>query len=255
MGLFGFGEQATIYLPGCYSLAFLSDKVQNYKNILKRLNIDFRFIEEQLCCAGCLIDLGYETPARKIARDNLSFFKEKKIKKIITNCPLCLNSFSNEYKSMLPDWEIETEFILKTIFEEIKQDNELIKYFSNEKVVYYDSCQLGRYSKIYDAPRELLKLMGYNLVEMNQTKEETPCCGSCGQLDITNPELAKKIALNFLRQIKKTTVRKIITADPRAYWHLKNIIDLEKIDIQLIEFSEILCDSLDIEKTDNEQTI
>jgi len=253
MGLFGFGKKEIIYYPGCYSLAFLKDKVQNYLNILKALNIDFSFKEDLLCCAGCLIELGYEKKARKLARENMSFFVNKKTKKIITNCALCLQTFSQEYKKMLPDWDIESEFIFNVILEKLKQDNELIKFFSNEKVIYYDSCYLGRHLKIYEEPREILKLLGYNLVEMHFSKEETLCCGSCGQLDITNPDLSKKIAFNFLHQIQNNNVKKIITADPKAYWHLKKIIDSEKLNIQLIEFSDVVCDALDIEKGEVEE--
>ena len=253
MGLFGFGEKEIIYYPGCYSLAFLKDKVQNYRNILKTLGIDFSFREDSFCCGGCLIELGYEKNARKLARDNLLLFTDKKTKTIITNCPLCLQTFSQEYKKMLPDWDIKSKFILEIIFEKLKQENDLIKFFSNEKVIYYDSCYLGRHLNIHNEPREILKLLGYNLVEMPFSREETLCCGSCGQLDITNPELSKKIAFNFFHQVQNNNVKKIITADPRAYWHLRKIIDSEKLNIQLIEFSEIVCDALDIEKGDVEE--
>jgi Fe-S oxidoreductase len=253
MGLFGFGEKETIYYPGCYSMAFLKDKIQNYRNILKTLGVDFSFREDSLCCGGCLIELGYEKNARKLARENISFLTGKKTKKIITNCPLCLQTFSQEYKKMLPDWDIKSEFIFRIILKKLKEDNDLVKYFSNEKVIYYDSCYLGRYLKIHDEPRELLKLFGYNVVEMYTTREETLCCGSCGQLDIINTELSKKIALNFLHVIQNNNIKKIITADPRAYHHLKEIIGSEKLNIQLIEFSEIICDALDIEKGDVEE--
>jgi len=255
MGLFGFGEKETIYYPGCYSMAFLKDKVQNYRNILKTLNIDFSFREDSLCCGGCLIESGYEKNARKLARENMSLLTGKKTKRIITNCPLCLQTFSQEYKKMLPDWNIKSEFIYSIMLEKLKGDNNLVKYFSNEKVIYYDSCYLGRHLNIHKAPREILKLLGYNIVEMHFSKGETLCCGSCGQLDITNPELSKKIAINFIHHIQNNNVKKIITADPRAYWHLKKIIDSEKLSIQLIEFSDIVCDALDIEKSEVEEVI
>jgi len=255
MGLFGLGDKEIAYYPGCYSLAFLKDKVQNYKNILNRLGIKFSTLDNPPCCGGCLIELGYKKQARRLARDNLSSFADRKTKKIITNCPLCLNTLSNNYGEMLPDWKIDSEFILNVVLEKIKEDSDLVKFFSNEKIIYYDSCSLGRYLKIHESPREILKLLGYNLVEMKNCREETICCGSCGQLDITNPELAKIIAFNFLKMIKTGNIKKVITADPRAYNHLKKIIEAEKIDVNLIEFSDILCDALDIEKSDNEAMI
>ena len=49
-----------------------------------------------------------------------------------------------------------------------------------EVVTYHDSCYLGRNCGIYEVPRNILKLIGYQIKEMDNSKENSFCCGSCG---------------------------------------------------------------------------
>lgn len=251
MGIFEgiFGSSETIYFPGCYSSAFLSSKIENYKRILKKIKVDFS-VQKDVCCGGFLEESGYEKQLRKLARENKEFFENKKTKKIITNCPLCLATLNN-YKNLIPNWSIESEFILQTIFNKLLSNPALIKSYVYESVAYYDSCCLARTLQFTDTPRELLKMLGYSLIELPKTREETICCGSCGGLPDTNQELADKIAKDFIKILKRKNIKRIVTADPRAYKHLKEnfkALEIYPEDIQLLEISDIICDSLGIEK-------
>lgn len=205
MGIFGFGNKEIIYFPGCYSSSFLSSKIENYKKILKKIGIKFSTIEnskEIACCGGFLEEAGYHKELRKIAKANFNLLKEKKIKKIITSCPLCYLTLK-KYKELLPNFDIEVEFIISTILNAIREDEKLIKFSFYEPLTYYDSCYLSRHLEFLEQPRELLRLFGYNLGELNYNKEETLCCGSCGLLSETNTELSNKICQNFIKQLKR----------------------------------------------------
>lgn len=256
MALFGIGKKEVIYYPGCYSSAFLKSKIENYKKILKRIGVSF-FVPDNIdmvCCGGILGEAGYERQLRKLAKENASFLEKKGIKKIITNCPLCLQTFKR-YNEILPDFKIETEFILSTIINAIRDNDKLIRVSKFEPIVYYDSCYLSRYSDYTELPRELLRLLGYTLVEIPKyNREETICCGSCGNLPLTNPNLAEEIALKFLKKILKLKLKRIVTADIHSYHHLNKILNKYNIkDITLIEFSDIICDSFNITKEMSEE--
>ncbi len=55
------------------------------------------------------------------------------------------------------------------------------KDFGGLKVTYHDPCYLGRHSKVFDAPREILKsLPGVEFIEMERNSEESMCCGGGG---------------------------------------------------------------------------
>lgn len=259
MALFGlFGNSETVYFPGCYTGEFLKKKAENYRKILKKLDIDFRMHKESdfICCGGFLDESGYEKQLRKTARENQSVLLEKECKKIITNCPLCYNTFRS-YKELLPDWTVEPEFILSTILAKLRESKNPIKNYFSEPVAYYDSCCLARYSNLTEEPRELLKMLGFKIIELPKNKEETMCCGSCGNLPVSNIELADRIAKNFLEVLLKRKIKRIVTADARAYNHLiKNWAsiqvekNLDEKTLEILEFSDLLCDSFSIKRSD-----
>lgn len=246
MAWFGLGRNA-VYYPGCFSLANLKEKIENYKKILKRIGISKSLPEDFNCCSGILINAGYDKQARKVARENLEKFKQQKITKIITNCPLCYKTFSQDYKNFMPDWDIETEHIIITILKELKENPQLIKISAGkEKVIYHDPCYLTRYCDIIDQPRELLNLLGYEVVELALNKKNSLCCGSCSNLFLLNKELGKRLAENYIKQLKRTNIKKIITADPYSYIHLKSYLHEEGIEI--LELSDVLMQALKIRR-------
>lgn len=251
MALFGlFEDSETLYFPGCFSSAFARSKIENYRRILKKLRVDFDLAREKdiICCGGFLDEAGYEKNLRKSSRDNLEVLRKKGIKKIITNCPLCLNTLKS-YREMLPDWDIEVEFILQAILSKLKENPRASKSYFSEPIAYYDSCYLARYSQITEQPRELLMMLGYKLIELPKNREETLCCGSCGNLPATNPELANKIAADFIKMLKRNGIKKVATPDIRAYHHLKEFLKsagIQEEEIRVLEISDLICGSLNI---------
>jgi len=255
MAFLGLFKKEVMYFPGCLSSAFLKSKIENYKKILKKIGLSFEMpdSDKMVCCGAILENAGYEKQTRKLAKENASFLEQKGIKKIITSCPLCFEMFKN-YKEMLPNFNLDIEFIISAVLNAIRENEKLLRNSYYEPIVYYDSCYLARYSKYLEQPRDLLRLFGYKILEIpNYNKEETLCCGSCGNISITNQELAEEICLEFIKKIQKLKIKKIVTADCHAYHHLKKIMEKFNIkQINLLEISEVICDSLGIEKTKEE---
>ena len=244
-----FKKEKIVYYPGCLTKFKLKKQFELYKKILGKLKIDFIVLDEFLCCGNKIFDLGYETEARKLARRNLKIFKDNKINKVITNCPECYKFFSQNCREMMPDWDIEIEHILITILKKLEK----IKITKEkEKIGYHDNCYLGRYSKLYNEPRDVLNLLGYEIVEFKENKKNADCCGACGALPMIDSELAGKIAENLIKKAKYENIDKIVTVG-ECYLHLKDIA--KEKGIEIFEISEIIAKALDIgveEENENE---
>ena len=70
--------------------------------------------------------------------------------------------------------------------------------FKGKKITYHDSCYLGRANNIYEAPREVLKALDADLVEMKRSRTTGLCCGAGGAQMFKEPEKGNK-EINIVR--------------------------------------------------------
>jgi heterodisulfide reductase subunit D len=172
-----------------------------------------------------VLNAGYRKEARKLAKKNFKIFKEHNIQKIITNCPSCYHIFSEVYPKIISDWDIEVEHATVTICKALKKKK--IKYNglneNREEVVYHDPCHLGRYSGIYNEPREVIKLLGGKLIEYKNNRENSLCCGGGGGMRANFPIKAKEIAKQKTKV--RSNIKKIISPCGLCYSNIKSASD------------------------------
>jgi len=135
---------------------------------------------------------------------NIQLLNSYNIKRIVTTCPHDYNTIKNEYKGLGGEYEVlhHTEFI----FELIKNNKLNLKYNSKELIItYHDPCYLGRGNNIFNTPRELLEKVGFNIIEMNRSKNKSFCCGAGGAQMFKEPEKGNQdININRTQEALKT---------------------------------------------------
>ncbi|WP_434510244.1 heterodisulfide reductase-related iron-sulfur binding cluster [Desulfitobacterium sp. AusDCA] len=98
-----------LYFPGCKP-SFSKEARESMNTFVKFLldtNVDFAVIgEDQWCCGDHAYKLGYEDISNLIAKRNIAFWKELKVKKIITSCPQCFDTLQNKYRQLGGNFEI-----------------------------------------------------------------------------------------------------------------------------------------------------
>lgn len=227
-----------LYYPGCLTKFVAKDLGNKYKKILKKIGIDFIELGElEVCCGSPVLNAGYVEDAKKLAERNLKVFKEHSVKKIITSCPACFKTFSQDYPKLVK-WDVEVEHTTQTIARAIKEGKLKVKKLEG-KVTYHDPCHLGRYSNVYEEPREIIKAVGLELVEMPLNREQSLCCGGGGGVKANYPELAEAVAKERIEQVK-SVAETVVSACPLCYMHLKSVAkNVKVLDISdVIEFEQ-----------------
>jgi Fe-S oxidoreductase/nitrate reductase gamma subunit len=147
--------------------------------ILKIGGVSFGILgKHEPCCGDPLRRTGNEYVFDRIARANIEQFRAAGVKRIITFCPHCYNSFKNDYPAFGADFEVShhTEMISS-----ILTAQEPAPGMPKERVVIHDSCYLGRYNGIYEEPRRIIEAStGSRAIDMDRTREESFCCGAGG---------------------------------------------------------------------------
>jgi Fe-S oxidoreductase len=143
--------------------------------------------------------LGNEFLFQELATKNIEEFEKNEVKKIVTIDPHAYNIFKNEY----PDFGFEGEVYHHTeLLAQLVKEGKLVpKHAVNETITFHDSCYLGRYNEVYDAPRDILKAIpGVDLKEMERNRDTAMCCGAGGGLMWMEEETGHRINVSRTEQ-------------------------------------------------------
>tara|TARA_A100001011_G_scaffold366904_1_gene419852 strand:- start:16507 stop:17292 length:786 start_codon:yes stop_codon:yes gene_type:complete len=221
-----------------------------FVKILNQTNTSFAVLGPEESCSGDPAKrAGNEFLFQMQAMQNITTLDQYGVKKIVTSCPHCFNTLKNEYPELGGNYEVihHTQFIKDLI------SNGLLKIeggvYKGKRITYHDPCYLGRANQIYEAPRDLIKKLDAELIEMKSCKSNGLCCGAGGAQMFKDAEKGnKEVNIERTEQALDTQPDIIAAACPFCNTMMtdgiKNKEQEEKV--QVMDIAELISNANDL---------
>jgi Fe-S oxidoreductase len=191
---------------------------QAVAQLLERAGIDFAILgPSEMCTGDSARRAGNEYVFQMLAAQNIEQMNGMGVKKIITQCPHCFNTLMNEYPQLGGHYEVlhHSQF-LEQLVESGQLDLSLATL--DDRIVYHDSCYLGRHNDVYMAPRKVIgRLGGVEVVEAPRNGTKGMCCGAGGSRMWMEESIGTKVNDERSRELVATGASRVATACPFCY--------------------------------------
>lgn len=186
--------------------------------LLNRIGIAPMISNKERCCGYDLLWSGDQEGFETLARRNVEAIRDTGARKVIFYCPECYETFRTDYAELFGDLGFEPVHITTLLAGSSRF--KALEFRETPKIVtYQDPCRLGRFSGIYEEPREIIEaLPGVRLVEMDKERANSVCCGSSQWLNCFT--CSKQIQMQRISEAKDTRAEVMVTACPKCRIHL-----------------------------------
>jgi len=182
--------------------------------IMKAARVSFGVLgNDERCNCEVARRVGEEGRFQQTAMELNEMMNKRGVKKIVTQCPHCYNTFKNEYPRFGGKFEVvhHTQLIAKLLLDgklKLRKDAE-------KTITFHDPCYLGRYNDEFEAPRAVIRaLLPKMLVELPRSRTKSFCCGGGGGNTWYTVELTKKCSVIRLEEARQLAPNILAAACP-----------------------------------------
>jgi Fe-S oxidoreductase len=182
--------------------------VESLVRVLRHLDVSFGVLSKERCTGDSARRLGNDLAFGELAQANLEAISAAGVKKMLSICPHCVRTISEDWKEFgeAPPIEHHSEFLARN-------RSRLPGGAGNETVVFHDPCYLGRYRGVYEEPREVAALAG-PVREPERARERSFCCGAGGGLAFLGEEKGQRVSVERVNQLTAGGAQVVAAACP-----------------------------------------
>ena len=206
-------------------------------------------IRDRSCTGDPAKRAGNEFLFQMQAVTNIEVLNAYEVKTIVTACPHCFNTIKNEYPGLGGNYKVmhHTQFL-----KELLNDGRLTVeggQFKGKRITFHDPCYLGRANNVYEAPRDLIRKLDAELVEMKSCKSRGLCCGAGGAQMFKDAEPGnKEVNIERTEQALETKPEIIAAGCPFCNTMMTDgVKNKEKEDqIAVMDIAELIANAQDL---------
>jgi Fe-S oxidoreductase/nitrate reductase gamma subunit len=210
--------------------------------LLEQAGVRFAVLgREEKCSGDPARRIGNEFLFEQLARENVANLNRHNVRKVVTACPHCFNTFRNEYPAYGGAFEVfhHSEFLARLVEEgKLKPLSD-----SGKKVTFHDPCYLGRQNGVYDAPRALVQISSRgNAVEMSRSRDNSFCCGGGGGMSFVDEPPDRRVNQERAREALEAGAEVLAVGCPFCMTMMEDGVNARKGDreMKVMDVAELL---------------
>ena len=218
-----------------------------FARILKASGIRFAILgQEESCHGDPARRMGNEYLYQMLARNAIETLDRYAVTTVVTACPHCFHQIGNEFPQLGGNYEVIHH---STFIERLLQDERLPLRGEDGKqlvMAYHDSCYLGRYNDVYDAPRAALRraLPVMSLVEPRRSRDRGLCCGAGGGRMWMEEKQGKRINVERAEELLATGAEAIAVACPFCMTMINDGVRAKESNVPVYDVAEVVANRL-----------
>jgi Fe-S oxidoreductase len=208
--------------------------ISSFARVMEYLGTSYGVLRKEKCTGDPARRLGNDLAFGEMAQQNLENLKSNKVKKIVSICPHCVRTISQDWREYGDPPEIihHSEFLAQ-------YKDKLPSTANGKKVVYHDPCYLGRYRGTYDQPREVAALAG-EVIDPPRARERSFCCGAGGGLAFLGEEHGDRVSYTRAKELIDTGAEVVGAACPFCNTMFRDaLVNLSPTPPKLMDIAQI----------------
>ncbi|HEX9162143.1 MAG TPA: heterodisulfide reductase-related iron-sulfur binding cluster [Thermoanaerobaculia bacterium] len=205
--------------------------------LLQKAGVRFAVLgRDEKCSGDPARRIGNEFLFDMLAKQNVANLQKYHVRKVITPCPHCFNTFKNEYPQYGGMFEVyhHSEFLAALV-----RDGKIgAPAEASQSVTFHDPCYLGRQNGVYEAPRALIGAS----VEMPRNRSGSFCCGGGGGMSFVDEPADKRVNQERAREALATGADVLAVSCPFCMTMMQDGINAQKgsREMRVMDIAEVI---------------
>jgi Fe-S oxidoreductase/nitrate reductase gamma subunit len=210
--------------------------------LLEQAGVRFAVMgREEKCSGDPARRIGNEFLFEALAKENVGNLNKYGVKRVVTACPHCFNTFKNEYPQYGGRFEVyhHSEYLAGLVDEgRLRPRSD-----GDKKITFHDPCYLGRQNGVYEAPRRLVEMAARGgALEMARSRNKSFCCGGGGGMSFVDEPAGQRVNQERAREAVETGADVVAVGCPFCMTMLEDGVGARRgdRDVKVLDVSELL---------------
>ena len=234
-------------LAGCVMQSLFGGTHASTVRLLAQQGCEVRVPSDAGCCGALLLHNGAQERGLGLARTAITAFDSLELDAVLTNaagCGAAMREYGEHFKDD-PALRPAAERVAAKV-RDVAEFLHGLPDFRPEKsldvkVAYHDACHLLNGQGVQAQPRQLLRAIpGVELVDLHEAEV---CCGSAGSYNLTEPEMAGRLAARKAGNVVATGAEVLVTGNPGCILQIRAALRDQGSSIRVMHTVDFLAEA------------